>query len=608
MCGIIGYTGAEDAVPKIVKGLSVLEYRGYDSAGTAVQTEQGIVISKCQGRVTVLREQIERENLCGSCAIGHTRWATHGGPSHKNAHPHRVGQVVLVHNGIIENYESLKSSLEEQGYSFFSDTDTEVAAALIEQCYRETGEPVAAIRMATSKILGSYAFGILFEEQEQSIYAVRHSAPLLLGQDEKGAYLASDLTALLPFTSSYHRLQESSIACLTPSGVVLFDRDGNPHPPVFYKSELSASAAQKDGYAHFMLKEMMEQPRAISQTLAPRIHQGLPFFECDGLPSDFWKSFSSVELVACGSAMHACLVGAHFLQEYAAIPCEVHIASEYRYGKRLKGADTLVVLVSQSGETADTLAALMAAKERGQTTLAIVNTVESAIVREADRCIYTYAGPEIAVATTKGYCTQAALLVLLSLDASRARGQLTDAQVKEHTKALSLEAPQAMERLLQAPWQIFSLSEQLTSCSHLFYIGRGLDYALAQEGSLKLKEISYLHCQAYAAGELKHGTISLVQEGTPVIALCVDEALFGKTESNIQEVLSRGADVIFIGQKDLCSRLSPQVSTVPLDGTSKLATLFQALAAMQMLAYRTALLLGCDIDCPRNLAKSVTVE
>ncbi len=595
-------------MPKMEQGLSVLEYRGYDSAGVAVHTADGIAVSKCQGRVAALQAQIEREHLQGQCAIGHTRWATHGGPNRKNAHPHRVGDVVLVHNGIIENYASLKVELEERGYVFESDTDTEVAAALIELCYRETREPIAAIRRATSKMLGSYAFAILVEQAPQAIYGVRHGAPLLLAEDENGSYLASDLTALLPFTTSYHRLEEDTIARLTPASVTLFDRDGNELEPSFVKSTLSPSAAQKDGYAHFMLKEMMEQPGAMERSLSMRVCRGLPSFEKDGLPKDFWQSFSEVELVACGSAVHACLVGAHFLEQYAALPCEVKLASEARYGRRLKGKESLVILVSQSGETADTLAALAAAKERGQCTLAIVNTVDSAIAREAAYCVYTYAGPEIAVATTKGYCTQVAVLLLLALDAARARRQLEEECIRTCVQLLTEEAPSAMEKLLQESERLLPMAEQLSAHAHLFYIGRGLDYALAQEGALKLKEISYLNCQAYAAGELKHGTISLLQKGTPVIALCVDEALFDKTASNIQEVLSRGAEVFFIGKQKLCRCMPPQVHTVPLADGDVSVALFEALAAMQILAYQTASLLGCDIDCPRNLAKSVTVE
>lgn len=595
-------------MPKIGQGLSVLEYRGYDSAGVAVHTADGIAVRKCRGRVAALQAQVEREQLRGQCAIGHTRWATHGGPDIKNAHPHRAGDVVLVHNGIIENFVPLKALLEERGYVFCSDTDSEVAAALIDLCYRETKEPIAAIRRATAQMLGSYAFAILLEQAPQVIYGVRHGAPLLLAEDENGSYLASDLTALLPFTTSYHRLEEDTIARLTPASVTLFDRDGNELSPAFVQSTLSPSAAQKDGYAHFMLKEMMEQPDAMERSVSMRVCKGLPNFEQDGLPKDFWQSFSAVELVACGSAVHACLVGAHFLEQYAAMPCEVHLASEYRYGRRLKGKESLVVLVSQSGETADTLAALSVAKARGQCTLAIVNTVDSAIAREAAHCVYTYAGPEIAVATTKGYCTQVAVLLLLALDAANARGQLAQERIRACVRLLTEEAPSAMGKLLQEPERLLPMAKQLSAQEHLFYIGRGLDYALAQEGALKLKEISYLNCQAYAAGELKHGTISLLQPETPVIALCVDENLFDKTAGNIQEVLSRGAEVFFIGKQTLCQSLPPQVHTFPLaDGDISVA-LFEALAAMQILAYQTALLLGCDIDCPRNLAKSVTVE
>ncbi len=573
MCGIIGYTGRKNAVPKITEGLSVLEYRGYDSAGIAVQNKENEIV-KCRGRVADLCKLLAAHPIEGHTAIGHTRWATHGEPNDINAHPHRVGRVTLVHNGIIENYRELAADLNAE---MLSQTDTEVAAAIINEEYGRTGSPVKAIENGCARMRGSYAFAILFEDRKDEIYAVRLGSPLLLGDGADGAFLASDMTALLPFTRKYHLLSEGVPARLSPSGAKIYDGE-DFHDPKWQTSDISPESAQKGGFSHFMLKEIFEQPEALRKAISPRVEG----FSCDGIEPDFWQKIKSVQIVACGSATHAGMVGAYFLERYAGIPATVHTASEYRYYPPLAREGTCVIVVSQSGETADSLAALRYARSKGLPTLAIVNVVESSIAREAERRIYTYAGPEIAVATTKGYCTQAAILILIALTAAK------DGSAPHE---LLKKAPAAVEKTLARRREFASLAEKIKGHSHAFFIGRGLDYALALEGALKLKEISYIHAEAYPAGELKHGTISLIEPGTPVIALASDPETIPKTESNIREVISRGADVI---------RIDPE--------EDEISSFFAAMTALQLIAYETARTRGCDIDKPRNLAKSVTVE
>ncbi len=573
MCGIIGYTGRKDAVCKITQGLSVLEYRGYDSAGIAVQNN-GIDIVKCRGRVDDLCKKLAEYPLLGNAAIGHTRWATHGEPNDTNAHPHRVGRVTLVHNGIIENYRELSAEL---GYYPLSQTDTEIAAALINDEYTKGLPPVKSIKNACAKISGTYAFAILFEDRVNEIYAVRQGSPLLLGESEDGIYLASDMTALLPFTRRYHPLSEGVIACLSENSVEIYSGEVF-HAPEWELSELSPESARKGGFSHFMLKEIYEQPEALRKAISPRLEG----FSCDGIEPEFWENIKEIQIVACGSATHAGMVGAHFLEKYAGIRTTVHTASEYRYYAPPIREGTCVILVSQSGETADTLAALRYAKSKGLPTLAIVNVVESSIAREADKRIYTYAGPEIAVATTKGYCTQAVILILIALMLGKN---------SPSPRELLERSANAVETALSKNAEFIEIAENLKMHSHVFFIGRGLDYALALEGALKLKEISYIHAEAYPAGELKHGTISLIEPGTPVIALACDHETAPKTESNIREVESRGADVLRIE-----------------GGDDEISSFFSAMTALQLIAYETARARGCDIDKPRNLAKSVTVE
>ena len=610
MCGIIGYTGTGNAVPKMLKGLSVLEYRGYDSVGIAAQTADGTDVVKCKGRIHALEEKLRDEPVEGShCAIGHTRWATHGGPSDRNAHPHRAGNVILVHNGIIENYKALKEELQAKGVEFKSETDTEVAAALLNENYTPGGDPLAAIRKTVARLRGAYAFGILFADREGEVWVVRSGSPLILAKGKDGYYLASDVTALLPFTRESAPMDEGAIARLTGDSAVLFDENGGGHEPKWMTTTLTPESAQKGGYPHFMLKEIHEQPEAVKKSVSSRIDKdGLPDFSADGIDADFWRGIRAVQIVACGSAMHAGLVGQRVLEQYAGLPTTVHIASEYRYYPPLGDEGTLVIVISQSGETADSLAALRYAKEHGRHTLGIVNAVETTIAREADKRIYTYAGPEIAVATTKGYCTQASVLYAIAAAAGLSRGVIDAKAAKELLHDISEEVPAVLETMLGKEAQFCRIAKALADHEHVFYIGRGLDYAMSMEGALKLKEISYIHCEAYAAGELKHGTISLIEPGTPVIALATDPALFEKTESNLREVGRRGAQVTLICPEGVEVPEESAGEIIRLPECSAPARLFASMLAVQMIAYEAASFRGCDIDRPRNLAKSVTVE
>ena len=609
MCGIIGYTGSGNAIPKITKGLSVLEYRGYDSVGLAARTEDGIKSVKCKGRIGALEEKLEASPIegCGT-AIGHTRWATHGGPSDTNAHPHTAGKVVLVHNGIIENYRELKDELTAKGVCFISETDTEVAAATLNGEYERLGEPIEAIRAATEKMTGSYAFAILFADRPDEVWAIRSGSPLILAMGDDGYYLASDMTALLPFTDKYYCLAEGELTCLTSDGVTVYGKDNAGLTPEWCVTSMTAESAQKGGFPHFMLKEIYEQPEAIVKSVSPRIKKGLPSFSADGIDDSFWSSVKNIQIVACGSAYHAGLVGVCLLEDIARVSSVSCIASEYRYHPPIATEGTLVIVISQSGETADTLAALRYAKEAGLPTLAIVNAVETTIAREADKRIYTYAGPEIAVATTKGYCTQAAVLYMIAAAIARSKGHIDEDEARALVSGILNDAPKAVSDMLDNTETLKGLASRISSKEHVFFIGRGTDYAMSEEGALKLKEISYIHAEAYAAGELKHGTISLIEEDTPVIAISTEESLYDKTESNVREVRSRGAYVILLCRQDAKNAEASADAVIRLPINSKAATLFASLAAVQVISYEAAVLRGCDIDRPRNLAKSVTVE
>ena len=606
MCGIIGYTGCENAIPKITTGLSVLEYRGYDSAGLAAFTDNKIVNIKCEGRIEALIDKVDKSGLeYSTCSIGHTRWSTHGAPSDINAHPHKVGKVTIVHNGIIENYRELR---EQFGHVSVSETDTEVAAAVISRCYDELGDPIESIRKAVSFLKGAYAFGIMFDDIQNAIYSIRHGSPLVLAKSSTGYYLASDMTAILPFTKEYVIVDENVIVGLKENSIEAYKVSGEPVEFEWKITTMTAESAQKDGYPHFMLKEIHEQPLAVVKSVSTRLQNSQPDYSVDGIPADFWKDIESIQIVACGSAIHAGIVGSKLIEDIAKIPTNVYIASEYRYNPPLMSEGTLVLLISQSGETADTLAALRYAKSLGVPTLAIVNAVETTIAREADKRIYTYAGPEIAVATTKGYCTQVSELYLLAVSMAYSKGIIDAKEAEKLASEIINDAPAGIRYVLDRIDELKRIAKRIYDHKHVFYIGRGMDYALSMEASLKLKEISYIHCEAYAAGELKHGTISLVEQGTPVIAISTENRLFDKTESNIREVKSRGAMVVQIC-KDSVDEASLSVDEIiRVPSTSLAATLFATIAAVQLLAYECADLLGCDIDKPRNLAKSVTVE
>lgn len=613
MCGIIGYTGSENAVPKITKGLEVLEYRGYDSVGLAAQTAENapdrIFTIKCRGRITALEKMLDNAPISNSrTAIGHTRWATHGSPSDINAHPHCVGKVVIVHNGIIENYRELANALTADGVQLLSETDTEVAAALLDRCYKATASPEDAIRQAVARMVGSYAFAIMFADRAGEVYAVRMGSPLILAKGTDGYYLASDMTALLPFTRAYYPLEERRIACLTPTRAALLAEDGTQSIPTWKVTNMTSEAAQKGGYPHFMLKEMYEEPKAIIQSVSTRIVNGLPDFSSDNITPAFWQHVKNIQIVACGSAMHAGLVGVRMIEKLAGNPTVSCIASEYRYHPPIASEGTLVILISQSGETADTLAALRYAKSVGLPTLAIVNAVETTIAREAAYRIYTYAGPEIAVATTKGYCTQVSVLAMIAATLAYTNGKRPKHEIQQFVHSITQDAPDAMQCVFKKIEDLRHISARLALHEHVFYIGRGIDYAMAEEGALKLKEISYIHAEAYAAGELKHGTISLIEDGTPVIAISTDKSLADKIETGVREVKSRGAYVILLCREDLPYADSSADEIVRLPVKSEMACLFASLAAVQVLAYETAAQRGCDIDRPRNLAKSVTVE
>lgn len=610
MCGIIGYTGTASAVPVLLDGLATLEYRGYDSAGVAVM-KGGLRTVKAQGRLAVLAEKLAKHTDLNdaTCGIGHTRWATHGAPSDCNSHPHTTERLALVHNGIIENYAEIGAFLTAKGYSFLSETDTETAAKLIDWFYGESGDPVEAIFNAASMLRGSYAFGVIFADHPEKIFAIRKDSPLVVATTNEGGLIASDVPAILAHTKNYYRLSEGVVAVLSGTNVSFLDAEGNI---VLQKEEhvdWDVEAAQKGGYPHFMLKEIHEEPEALRKTISPRLADGLPVFGIDQLDSDFLATFESIHIVACGTAMHAGLVGKNVIERLARVPVRVELASEFRYRDPILGKKDLVILLSQSGETADTLAALRHAREKGVYTLAIVNVIGSSVAREADSVLYTWAGPEIAVASTKAYSVQCALLYLFALRLALVRKKITPETVREITQKLLRDMPDAVSAVIGWQDQIAAVSAQLTSADHMFYIGRGIDVDLCAEASLKLKEISYIHSEAYAAGELKHGTISLVVEGTPIVALTTVSSVCEKTISGIREVKSRGARVIQICTKQIAERFeTPANEVIVLPEIDELLAPFPAITVMQLLAYYVSALKGLDVDKPRNLAKSVTVE
>ncbi len=608
MCGIVGYIGKEQAAPIILDGLSKLEYRGYDSAGMAVYDGERIRLQKAIGRLKIL-ENLTRggETMPGSCGIGHTRWATHGAPSDNNAHPHtnQEGSIAVVHNGIIENYIPLKKKLTDKGYHFVSETDTEVLAHLLNYYYK--GNPMEAITKVLHRVEGSYALGIMFADHPGEIYAARKDSPLIVGQNDRGCFIASDVPAILKYTRTVYYMENQEVAILRPDGLQFFSLDEEELVKEPSTIDWDADAAEKAGYEHFMLKEMYEQPRTIADTISPRIVNNDIVIEELKMTDEELRSINKIHIVACGSAYHAGVTGKYVLEGLARIPVEVDVASEFRYRDPILEEGNMIIVISQSGETADTLAALRESRQRGQKVLGIVNVVGSSIAREADACLYTWAGPEIAVATTKAYSAQLAALYLLAMKLAKVRHTVDEEMFRKLLEDLRC-LPDQIELLLGQKEKIQHFANRYLGARDIFFIGRGIDYAISLEGSLKLKEISYIHSEAYAAGELKHGTISLIEDGTLVVALSTQPALFQKTISNIVEVKARGAFVMAVTNEENKAIEKASDYVVYLPATNRFFTNSLAIIPLQLFAYYVAVGRGCDVDKPRNLAKSVTVE
>ena len=606
MCGIVGYVGKRNAQDVLLDGLEKLEYRGYDSAGVALALGGGIRVVKSKGRLAELRKRLAVEALARSgCGIGHTRWATHGEPSDVNSHPHSTPRVSIVHNGIIENYGVLKERLMAKGYTFESETDTEVLVKLIDSCYE--GEPLKALRAALAMVRGSYALAVLFRDFPDTLFAVKRESPLIVGWGEEENFIASDIPALLKYTRRYSVLEEGDMAVVNADGIRFYNEFAEPVEREVLTANWDQEAAEKGGYPHFMLKEINEQPAAITATVSPRVENGLPDLRVPELTDERLRRIGTVHLVGCGTAMHAGMVGKAAIEALARVPAQVEIASEFRYRNPILRPEDLVIIISQSGETSDTLAALKLAKSRGVPVLAIVNVVGSSIARAADYVMYTYAGPEIAVASTKAYMVQMCVLYLFALRLAYARGMQTDAEIRRLTAEL-LRAGEVIKPRLADCEQIKYLASRFVNTQSCFFIGRGFDYSLSLEGSLKLKEISYVHSDAYAAGELKHGTISLVTDGVPVIALATQKQVYEKTISNAKETKSRGAKVLLFTTQDAVVPDGVADYVVRLDDYDDLLMPLQLIVPLQLFAYYMAVLRGCDVDKPRNLAKSVTVE
>ena len=601
MCGIVGYIGSEQAAPILLDGLSRLEYRGYDSAGVAVYNGEKIKVVKAKGRLKVLSEMThDGASLPGTIGIGHTRWATHGAPSDTNAHPHynQDESIVVVHNGIIENYLKLKKKLEERGYTFRSDTDTEVVAHLLDYYYK--GDPLEAIGKLMHRVEGSYAFGILFADHPGEIYAARKDSPLIVGSSESGNLIASDVPAVLRYTRSVYYIQNQEIVRLTRDSMTFYNIDEEEIEKEPVTIEWDINAAEKGGYEHFMLKEIYEQPGAVRDTFSPRLKNGEIVIEELGMTDEELLSVKKLCIVACGSAYHTGMTCKYVFEGLARIPVEVDLASEFRYRNPILEEGTLVVIISQSGETADSLAALREAKSQGR-------KVGSSIAREADNVMYTWAGPEIAVATTKAYSTQLIAQYLLAMKLAKVRGTITDKTFKEMLSDLE-RLPAQIELLLGNKERIQRFANRYLAAKEVFFIGRGIDYAISMEGSLKLKETSYIHSEACAAGELKHGTISLIEEGTLVAAVSTQEHLFAKMISNIAEVRTRGAFVMAVTNVGNVEIEKNADYVIYIPRTNPYFTNSLAIIPLQLFAYYISLGRGCDVDKPRNLAKSVTVE
>ena len=594
MCGIIGYNGKKNAIPIVIEGLKNLEYRGYDSSGIAYFYKDKVKIIKEKGRIKELENILENDeaNLC----IGHTRWATHGKPSKINSHPHRVGRVTIVHNGIIENYATLKEELKNKGYKFQSETDTEVACALIDSLIDNNKSKIDILEEIQDILKGSYAFLVIFDDEKDTIYALRKGSPLIVSENEIGNFVASDIPAILEYTNTYYLLDEGEIAILKPDNITFYlEKKKINKEKLVFNHDLTS--AKKEGYSHFMLKEIHEQPKVIKEFL------NYYFDNFDLIPEI--DKYEKIHIVACGSAYHAGLLGKYFIEKYGDIAVDCYIASEYRYQKNFINDKTLVILVSQSGETADTIASLRLAKTFGAKTLGVVNVVGSTISRETDKVIYINAGPEIAVATTKAYTLQVLTLSLLAYKLGIKKG-IISSSLQEEIKKDYLKLPKEIEKILKINYQNYA--EKIYTKSDIFFIGRLLDYYMCLEGSLKLKEISYLHSETYPAGELKHGTISLIEEGTPVISIITDEVISEKTISNIKETKARGAYSLGIKRKSIVTDNSCFDELIEIPDLVDLVEVIVTIVPLQMLAFEVAKKLGYDIDKPRNLAKSVTVE
>ena len=612
MCGIVGYIGREQAAPLLLRGLKKLEYRGYDSAGIAVRNDETgkIAIVKAKGRLRELGEKTDNgEAVKGTSGIGHTRWATHGEPSVTNAHPHESEgeNVVLVHNGIIENYQKLKEKLLRNGYTFYSQTDTEVAVKLIDYYYKKTGTPLEAITRAMLRIEGSYAFGIMFKDYPDRIFAARKDAPLITGKDESGTFLASDVTAILDRTRSVYYIDNMELAELSQDAIHFYniDREEISKEPVEIKWD--AEAAEKGGYEHYMLKEIHEQPQAVKDTLAAYVKEGKIDFSEGGLDWKELKEVTRFYFVACGSAYHVSLVAKNVIEDLTEIPVECDVASEFRYRNPKLQEGGMVVVISQSGETADSIAALRLAKEKGLPVLSIVNVLGSTIARESDHVLYTCAGPEISVATTKAYSAQLIICYLLALEIARGQARLNAEEYEKKIQALQ-ELPEKIQKILDDKERVQWFAAKYANAKDIFFIGRGLDYAIAMEGSLKLKEISYIHSEAYAAGELKHGTISLIEDGTLVVGILTQKKLFDKTVSNLLETRSRGAYLMGLTMYGNYATEDTVDFCVYVPKTDDDFAASLAIIPLQLFAYYVSVSKGLNVDKPRNLAKSVTVE
>ena len=612
MCGIVGYIGEAQAAPILLAGLGKLEYRGYDSAGIAVRNEATgkIEIVKEKGRLRALVEKTDNgKAVPGTCGIGHTRWATHGEPSAQNAHPHCTEDrsVVLVHNGIIENYQELKEKLLKSGYTFYSQTDTEVAVKLIDYYYKKTGTPLEAISRAMLRIRGSYAFGIMFHDYPGKLFAARKDSPLIIGVSEHGGLIASDVPAILDQTRKVYYIGNLEIAEITQDEVHFYNIDREELQKDLVEIKWDAKAAEKGGYEHFMLKEIHEQPKAVKDTINAYVKDGTIDFSQVEITDEQLKKLERIYIVACGSAYHVGMSAKYILESLADIPVEVDLASEFRYRDPKLIDNSLVIVISQSGETADSLAALRLSKEKGRPVLGVVNVIGSSIARESDYVLYTYAGPEISVATTKAYSTQLIAMYLLTIQLAKVKGKITEERAAELLAEMAT-LPDKIQRVLEDKERIQWFASKYANAKDIFFIGRGLDYAISLEGSLKMKEISYIHSEAYAAGELKHGTISLVEDGTLVVGVLTQQALFEKTVSNLVEVKSRGAYLMGLTSYGNYAVEDTADFSVYVPKTEQYFMNSLAIVPLQLMGYYVSVAKGLDVDKPRNLAKSVTVE